>query len=221
MERTLEPEILDHLSPEDPEALSSRKDLRFFNVWLGTGGWFERELVSAIEPDDCLLEIGAGEGCLAGRLQRRAAERGSDAAAWAALDRHRMEKSPGKGGGIESIEADLHSYPDMDRFSVIFGNMILHHFDKRELRDLGRRLTSRSRLLVFQETLRSSFHLSLCRGISIFMARPTRTDAPASVRAGFRRDELPRWLGLDRAEWSVCIRHTPRGAYRMVARRHD
>jgi hypothetical protein len=132
-----------------------------------------------------------------------------------------MGKGPGKGMPIESIEADLHAYTDLDRFSVIFGSMILHHFDNRQLHDLGRRLASRSRLLVFQETLRSPLHLWLCQCVSIFMARPTRNDAPASVRAGFRRDELPRWLGLDREEWTVRVRHTLRGAYRMVARRPD
>ena len=42
-------------------------------------------------------------------------------------------------------------------------------------------------------------------------------DAQVSIAAGFRAEELPRALGLDRGGWDVRCTTTALGSYRMVA----
>ncbi len=59
------------------------------------------------------------------------------------------------------------------------------------------------------------------QGVSLWplLNRVTRYDMLVSIRAGFRRGELPALLGLERAEWELEERCTLRGAYRLSARR--
>src|SRR3954465_2094723 len=65
--RTLQPELLDHLAPHDPAARGSRRDLRWINAPMGNDVWVRRHVRRDARPDDRLLELGAGDGQLAGR----------------------------------------------------------------------------------------------------------------------------------------------------------
>jgi hypothetical protein len=47
----------------------------------------------------------------------------------------------------------------------------------------------------------------------------TRHDMPASIRAGFRRGELPALLGLDSKKWILRELSHWRGSLRLVASR--
>ena len=59
---------------------------------------------------------------------------------------------------------------------------------------------------------------ALARHDALLRANPvTLHDARISIAAGFRRDELPRFLGLDATEWDFRCRATLLGSYRMVA----
>lgn len=85
--RSVQPEILDHLAPEDPEAQRSRRDLRRVNHFMGARGIISRALRPAAarrsERGDAasnsaplrLLELGAGDGELMVRVARSLALR--------------------------------------------------------------------------------------------------------------------------------------------------
>ena len=69
MPRTIQPELLDTLPPENPDALHSRRDLRLINTFMGNHRWLERALKRNARADERILEIGAGTGELARRLR--------------------------------------------------------------------------------------------------------------------------------------------------------
>src|SRR5258708_38976642 len=63
MKRIVQPEILDSLPPDDPEALRSRRDLRRVNFWMGNVG----VMASALKENYLglpkqITELGAGDG---------------------------------------------------------------------------------------------------------------------------------------------------------------
>lgn len=219
MDRIVKPEKLDSLLPFDPEAVSSRKDLRVFNAYLGTMGWFAGKVLGDIGEEDHVLEIGAGEGTLIHSLHDRARGSGSHAADWTALDL--LPVFRGKRPGVSYIVEDLLRFSGYGEATVVIGNMILHQFEEEALVDLGRQISARARLLVFQEPARSRFVHTLCRCFSFAMSSATRHDAPVSIEAGFRGSEIPRALGLSPLDWDWRTKTTLRGAHRLVARRRQ
>ena len=72
------------------------------------------------------------------------------------------------------------------------------------------------RVLCFCEPWRSQLALWEGRLLYPFMNRVTRHDMMVSIRAGFRRGELPKVLGLGE-EWTVQEQCTKLGAYRLLA----
>ena len=44
MKRRIEPELLDELAPENPQAMGSRKDLQRINAWMGNSRIMARQL---------------------------------------------------------------------------------------------------------------------------------------------------------------------------------
>ena len=67
--RVVEPEALDALAPEDPDAQRSRRDLRLIHRVMGTRGILVRALRAAIARPGGIrplrvLELGAGDGTL-------------------------------------------------------------------------------------------------------------------------------------------------------------
>lgn len=214
-ERKGEAEILDALPPGHPDAVASRKDLRLFNAYLGTMGWFSRRLLPLLQPTDRVLEPGAGQGELSRVLFQKALEGRGFRGIWRTLDLHLSEIE--HRNGVLPLQGDLLDFREYAEVDVLLGNMILHHFNPEELRRLGRLFQKRARLLIFQEPLRSPLHLYVCRCCFFLMSRVTRHDAPASIRAGFRGPELPQLLALDREEWGIELSFSKRGAYRMLA----
>ena len=68
-------EILDHLPPDDPRAVRSRRDLRLVNRIMGHAALLARALDPAMTAPRRLVELGAGDGTLLLRLARRRARR--------------------------------------------------------------------------------------------------------------------------------------------------
>jgi len=216
MLRRVQPEILDGLPPDHPDAKHNRRDLRFFNAIMGNFRWFAHTLRNHLRPDDHLLELGAGEGDLGRYLQRCLKEAprfyaGLDLwprpAVWPATwDWHR---------------ADLTTFPDYAASNVILGNLILHQFENPVLASLGQRWRH-ARLLVFCEPARRTLHLRqlpLARLAGINYV--SRHDARVSIEGGFLDGELPRLLDLDERIWQISVSQTFWGAYRLIAIRKD
>lgn len=212
MPRQLQPELLDSLPAEHPDALHSRRDLRVINALMGNHRWLERTLAATLRAGDRVLEIGAGAGELGRRLA--AAGRPVDGLDFA-------PRPPGWPADRDWHSANLLSFGGYGRYDAVVGNLIFHHFTDAELAALGRVLGDSVRVIVACEPARSRFSQGLFALLApLFRAnRVTRHDAHVSIAAGFRGDELPRQLGLAATAWSCQCRTTVRGAYQMVARR--
>jgi hypothetical protein len=66
--RVVEPEILDQLDPEDPEAIRNRKEIDGINRWMGNYKWILKAFRMVVRENESVIEIGAGGDRLAGRI---------------------------------------------------------------------------------------------------------------------------------------------------------
>lgn len=213
MPRQLQPELLDTLPPEHPDAVHSRRDLRLINALMGNHRWMARTLAGVLRGGERILEIGAGTGELGRRL----------AAAGRSADGLDLTPCPADWlPGRTWHRANLLTFDGYDRYDAVIGNLIFHHFSTEELAALGRSLRDSSvRIIVACEPTRSAFSQRLfARTAPWFRANPvTLHDAHVSIAAGFLADELPALLGLTQPVWVWRCHCTMLGSYRMVARR--
>ncbi len=215
LERTVQPEILDSLPEDHPGAIRNRRDILLINRIMGNFRWFRRRMDAHLRPGESILEIGAGAGDLALFLNR---ERHGTNLHWSGLDT--WSRPPAWPANWDWIVEDLTTFSRYGDYPVIVGNLILHQFEPSELRDLGTRWARHARLLVFNEPTRHAFPLFLMQASFLIGMHPiSRHDGSASVRAGFRGDELPRMLNLPPDAWSWTLETTLTGSYRMVAQR--
>ncbi len=181
LQRRVQPEILDGLPPDHPDAAHNRRDLRFFNALMGNFRWFANSLVDQLHPGDRLLELGAGEGDLGRYLRRSLRQR---TFSYAGLDLWPIPKDWPKEWSWH--RDDLTTFENYKSCNVILGNLILHQFKDDVLADLGRQWREHARLLVFCEPARSTLHLRqlpLARLAGINYV--SRHDARVSIEGGF------------------------------------
>jgi hypothetical protein len=210
MPRLLQPELLDALPPDHPDARHSRRDLRLINLLMGNHRWLARTVAAVVRTDERILELGAGDGTLTRRL----------AAAGRLVDALDLAPPPSDWpAGMAWHSADLVRFGGYARYGAVVGNLIFHHFSAEALAALGRALGTSVRVVLACEPVRRKSSRRLFALLApLFRAnRVTRHDARVSIDAGFDGDELPELLGLDPAEWRWHCRTTRRGAYQMVA----
>ena len=203
MDRVVQPEILDCLAVDDPEALRSRRDLRMINGLMGNLRWLRRQ-VQRFDPRG-VVEIGAGDGGLLADLAKGGRE-------LLGID---LAPSPASlPEGIEWVQGDV--FESFQPRECAVANLFLHHFEEARLRELGKALRECSFLCIC-EPLRA--RLALAEGYALFplVNRVTRHDMIVSIRAGFRSGELPEILGVDGQGWNVREGCTALGAYRLLA----
>ena len=210
MSRQLQPELLDSLAADHPDARHSRRDLRLINAIMGNQRWLARTLARFLPAGGRILEIGAGTGELGRRLA--AAGLPADGLDFA-------PRPPDWPPACDWHRADLLTFGGYDRYDAVVGNLIFHHLSNDELSVLGRTLRDSMRVIIACEPARSrlSQRLFACLAPLFLANHVTLHDAPISIAAGFRRDELPRLLGLNPAEWDCQCATTLLGAYQMVA----
>jgi hypothetical protein len=209
MDRVLQPELLDTLSPTDPAAVHNRRDLRLTNILMRNHAWLQRTLLGLVRPGERVLELGAGDGACAIELNRSGVNvDGLDLwprpDAWPAdRDWHRR---------------DLHGFTGWNAYAVVYGNLIFHQFPDATLRRLGEKLQS-ARVIIACEPARRRLSQWLYRTIGPLLGanHVSLHDAHVSIAAGFRDDELSAALGLGPDRWAVQHRITPIGAYHLVA----
>ena len=209
MERTLEPELLDALPPDHPDAVHNRRDLRLTNIVMGNYAWFERVLPSLLRPGDRALELGAGTGELGLRLNARGIPvDGLDL--WPRPDcwpeENRWHRS------------DLREFNAWDRYAAVIGNLIFHQFSDHDLRALGEQLRSARVILACEPARRRASQIAYRILGPVFGANHVSLhDAHVSIAAGFIGEELAHALGFEVGAWHIDCHITRRGAYHMVA----
>jgi Methylase involved in ubiquinone/menaquinone biosynthesis len=212
MQRTIQPELLDSLPPDHPDALHNRRDLRLTNRVMGNHRWIAKTLPKLLRPTDRILELGAGTGELSALLESRGL-------AVDAIDFWpRPDSFP---PSRQWHQSDLRTFPRYGDYTVFVANLILHQFHDSELAQLGAALAPSARVVIAAEPARSRASQLLYRTFApLFGAnRVSLHDAHVSIHAGFRRDELPRALGLSPADWHLDCGRAPIGAYHLLALR--
>lgn len=216
MRRTVQPEILDSLAPDDPAALANRRDLRLFNYLMGNFRWVERVL--ARNPlSGRILELGAGDASLGRYLLRKGIL--SESCRYTAVERiARPDSWP---HGWEWIQEDLRRITIPPDTRLLIANMILHQFEENDLRELGRRIADSGikRLLLCEPTRRRLHQYQVAASRLLGVHRITLHDARVSIDGGFRNDEIVRELGLDRTAWSITWSEHFFGANRVICER--
>lgn len=207
MERIVEAEILDGLASDDPEAVRSRHDLRKINGLMGNRVWMREALIWAGgKSGGPIWELGAGEGRVLGDLDGKTQDiTGVDL----------VPRPEGLPEDIRWREGDVFEVLQEGVVGVVGANLFLHHFSDAQLGELGA-LIQNCEVLCFSEPWRSRWALMAGRLLMPFVGGVTRHDMMVSIRAGFRRGELPSLLNLT-DEWTVQEQCTLLGAYRMLA----
>lgn len=204
-QRSLVPEILDGLPPDDARARRSRRDLARINALM-----FQAPIMASLmrkflpDPPGRILEIGAGDGTFMLKVARRVA-RGWPDVELTMLDRIGLVTPElaadfaALGWKLETITADVFDWAEKDvtgnaggwPFDAITVNLFLHHFDDDGLLRLFSLLQGKAPLILATEPLRASLALTATRLLPAIGANDvTRHDAAQSVRAGFRGSEL-------------------------------
>jgi hypothetical protein len=210
MSRQIEPELLDSLPVEHPDARHSRRDLRILNRFMGNHRWLVRTLPTLLRPGETALELGAGTGELGLRFAaRQVPVDGLDLcprpAGWPVQRRWH--------------QADLGQFDGYADYAAVLGNLIFHHFPDDELAALGARIRRHARIILACEPARRGSSQFFLRSLGpLFGAsHVTLHDGRVSIAAGFLGEELPQALGLDESEWICRCTTSATGAYRMTA----
>lgn len=212
MQRLLEPELLDHLSPSDPAAIRSRGELRLINGIMGNHRWITRRLKSLMKPGWRVLELGAGDGALCGSLLAAGV---CVAREYTAIDLapRPIDLHP----DVAWLRQSIFEPAGLPSADVVIANLFLHHFDAEQLAALGKKLSPETRVVLACEPARKSIHLAqgaLLAALADFN-HVTNHDMLVSIRAGFAKDELPSLLGL--RDWRYRVSSTLLGAYHLEA----
>ena len=213
MNRSIEPEWLDELPLEDPGASGSRRDLRRLNRWMGHVRIVAKALTS-LRPAGGpvqIVELGAGDGTFLLKVAHALGPKWSGTRV-VLLDRQRviLERTllsfTNLGWEPEAVMADVLDWrgePASAESTIFLANLFLHHFDSEQLQELLSAIARRSCGLIALEPRRSEISL-LCSHLVWLIGcnRVTRHDAPTSVRAGFRGNELSE-LWPNKSGWVV------------------
>jgi len=208
--RIVQPELLDSLPDDHPDAQHCRRDLRLTNFAMGNFRWFRRTLPPRLRPGDRVLELGAGGGELAQALRPWISH-------YTGLDR--CPPSARWPATWAWLRGDLRAFAHYDEHPVVLGNLIFHHLTTGELRALGSEFSQHARLVLASEPARRRRYQTLFDAGAALLggSHVTRHDARVSIAAGFLDDELPAALGLDARDWDWHCTTTALGAYRMIA----
>ncbi len=212
MTRVIQPELLDHLTPEDADAIRSRRDLRRLNACMRSGAILARalQMIPPAKRLDSIIDLGGGDATVLLNVLRRmdktrGTSNGPDGAPnqsrrAVVVDRHDVigpdthQQFLALGWQLEVVTMDAGAWLEQNSKAsegVILANLFLHHFSAEQL---GRMFTQTARLadvFIAFEPRRGTWSgfFSQCVGL-IGCGPVTRYDAAVSVRAGFRGREL-------------------------------
>ena len=201
MERLVQPELLDHLPGDDPQAIRSHHDLRRIHAWMGNVRHVAPCLDHAADrkAPRRIIDLGAGDGAfMAGCLQH--ATRIPKDTELLMIDRRNSVDSGilsrlrarGFHPRVKQIDAwDWFQTTAPQPGTWILASLFLHHFETPSLPTLLACIAQHADLFCACEPRRASLPLAACRLLPCIGANAvTRHDAAVSVQAGFRGTEL-------------------------------
>jgi hypothetical protein len=223
--RIVLPELLDDLTPTDPRAARSRRDLQRVHRAMGTVSILRGAIAGlrlTAQPMH-ILELGAGDGTVLLRLARALQPRWLDVRLtlldrYDLLSRETREAYRQLGWQLVVLRADALSWArerPSQHYDLSVATLFLHHFDTEALGLLIPAIASCSDAFVACEPRRDLAARMGSRLVGLLGANEvTRADAVTSVAAGFVGDELtsvwPRAAGDWRIEESPAAPFTHR-----------
>jgi hypothetical protein len=227
MKRLVQSELLDELPANDPRAIRSRKDLRRINAWMGNARTMSRALKKYFRQTapNRITEIGAGDGEFLLNVARKIGA--SDQHSALLLDQQdllqpetqrRFEMLNWK---VRAKRTDVFAFfaNGAESSDVILTNLFLHHFSETQLRELFDSVANKTRVLIAVEPRRSPLAFFFSKLLWFIGCNSvTRHDAPISVRAGFRGDELST-LWPDQQNWELTEQRTGLFSHVFIAQR--
>lgn len=239
--RVVEVEVLDHLAPDDPRAVRSRRDLRRIHTAMGTHAILCRALRAlplplpqghATRPAPLrVLELGAGDGS----LMLRVAE--ARLPGWEQVELTLLDRVPlltdataaryaRVGWQVGARIADVFDWSRDpaaidERCDLIVANLFMHHFEGDALAMLLAAIARRSDRFLACEPRRDWLALAGSHLIGAIGANAvTREDAVLSVHAGFRGAELSAlWPAGGAHDWVLEERAAGAFSHLLVAMR--
>lgn len=201
VERTLEPELLDELPPDDPKAMRSRRDLKRLNWWMRNKSILGQVLLPRCKrnPMQRLVDLGAGDGTFALGMAEMLIKSQSNLHV-VLIDRQPVvrpqthDRFHALGCTVETISADVFDWlmSGAELKGTFFtANLFLHHFHEAELCELFYLASKQADVFAACEPRRSNLSLKVAKCIGLIGCNSvTRHDAVVSVRAGFVKREL-------------------------------
>jgi len=193
--RVLTPEILDHLAPGDARAIRSRRDLVRINTVMRQAPAMVR-LLAGFPTPKLIADLGGGDGRFMLGVARRLAKNWPGVTVLIA-DRQPIVAAETRarfarlGWRCESLTGDIFATLPLITADIITANLFLHHLDGPMLKQLLLLGAQRAKGFVACEPRRSLLALLGAQLVGVLGANDvTRHDAVASVRAGFRGQEL-------------------------------
>ncbi len=234
MMRVVQPELLDSLPPDHPQAVHSRRDLVRVNRWMRNPMYLAAAIQQALphQPLTVLTDLGAGDGTfLVGvarqlRLSNRTTQPPAAPVIATLLDLHcnvsaaTLEALAALGWHGTPVVADVFDWPQPSGpREVVIANLFLHHFDDPRLGSLLRLISQRAELFIAIEPRRAPFPLLGSRLLGWLGCNAvTRHDAVVSVRAGFAGRELSaRWP--QPSNWRLTERRAGAFSHLFIAQR--
>lgn len=193
--RVLVPEILDHLAPDDPRALRSRRDLARINLVMRQAAIMAKAL-SGFPAPKLLADLGGGDGRFLLSVARRLAKHWPGVKVLI-LDQQSIVNAQTRsqfaalGWDCQVLQGDIFQTLPQIAPDIVTANLFLHHLDDATLARLLALVATRASGFAACEPRRSRFALFASHLVFALGANDvTRHDAVASVRAGFRASEL-------------------------------
>ena len=228
-ERSIQPELLDHLPPQDPRAIRSRRDLRRINAWMGNARHAGACLQAAARraAPRRIVDLGAGDGFFLLRCLRRlpSLPKGmevvlvdrrdaTDAGLLAELRARAFVPRVEQADAAEWLRA-MPAEPG----TWVVANLFLHHFSTESLSALFGVVAEKAELCCACEPRRNWWSLAASRMLGLIGANAvTRQDAVVSVRAGFQGGELSA-LWPATGAWQTCERRAGLFSHLFLAQR--
>ncbi len=211
MSRTVSPEILDSLEPDDPRAIRNRREINRLNRMMGNHQWLLNSLQELVPEGSQIIDLGAGDITFYEHIK-------GQPILYSALDR--VKPGPSIPQGMQWITCNIESFEGWEAYNVITANLFLHQLTDEALGKLGSIWNKTADIMIFNEPLRHPFHRMIAPAFLKFggYGLVTQHDGLVSIEAGFRGGELPGLLGLGE-NWKIEEHQTLRGSYRMIATR--